>query len=339
MTAPAAARRGRLAAAGPAPGDRAVVTLAVGKPVYLEMAVNLARSFAWWHPDGGIRFAIATDIPEHLPPDLGAEIVRLEPGQFGTGFTPKLYLDQFAPAPRTLFIDADCLCVGSLEPVFARFAGHAASVVGGWMAEGEWFGDVQRTRTAFGLPALVKFNGGMYYLERGDAGRRVYERARAILPAYDSLGLVRLRGKPNEELLMAIALAAEGMRPVPDDGTILGDPQACPGPMDVDVLRGGARLTNPPPGDPLHQPWYPHREVRPVVVHFLADHTERLPYRREALRLRLAGGRGLPVWAADVAAALGRTLPLAAMAAARTAARPVYRRLFGTRRIAPSARV
>ena len=45
---------------------RAVLTIATGKWVYLNMAIALARSFLWWHRDSSIEFYIATDIADPI---------------------------------------------------------------------------------------------------------------------------------------------------------------------------------------------------------------------------------------------------------------------------------
>ena len=135
----------------------------------------------------------------------------------------KLLLDKYSPADECLFIDADCLCQRSIEWIFERFTGHAVSVVGGEVREGEWFGDVQAVCERVGVAALPNFNGAIYYLERGPKATAVYERARHLNSRYDALGLVRLRGQPNEELPLAIAMAQEECRAIPDDGTIYGD--------------------------------------------------------------------------------------------------------------------
>ena len=109
--------------------NRAVLTIATGKPVYLELATTLARSFHVWNRDNDIEFVLVTDMPEEVPADLDwVKVVELEPGQYGYGFSPKLYLNEIATAAQTLFVDADCLCVGSLKPIFDRFAGRPVSV-------------------------------------------------------------------------------------------------------------------------------------------------------------------------------------------------------------------
>lgn len=319
---------------------RGVVTLATGKPVFIAMAVTLARSFKRWHPKGDIGFSIATDQPEAIPADLAdVHIMRLAPGQFGTGFSPKLSLDLFAPAPQTLFVDSDCLITRHLGPVFDQFAGRPASVVGGYITQGEWFGDVDDIRRRFELPHLVKFNGGVYYIERGEVSSRIYQSARSLEPAYDELGLVRLRGKPNEELLMAIALAMHKAVPVPDDGSILGDMFSYPGPVDVDAVKGRITMRNPPPPHPEHRAWNPIAEAHPAIAHFLDAHAARYPYKREERRLELVVGRGWPTGAANAVAALTCSLPMLAAAAGKAVFRPAYRKLFGVRAIAPSSRV
>lgn len=324
----------------PARPQRAVLTLALGKPLYLEMAFNLARSFFWWHRGSDIPFFLATDHAEPPPPDLaGIRIIPVTPRQYGEGFSPKLYLDALAPADRTLFIDADCLCVGNLDGVFARFEGRAVSVIGGKISEGEWFGDVEPLCRRLGVKSLPKFNGGIYYLESGEVSRQVYVQARNLEKEYDALGLVRLRGRPNDELLMAMAMATHGLDAIPDDGTILADPFACPGPLSLDVINGGARLTNPPAPHPLHREWYPFTQVSPLIVHFLGDAHETYQYRAEALRLRFAARHLLARMRGAIYIVLGIRLPGWGWAVLKPRLRGIYRAIFGVRAVGASKRL
>ena len=313
---------------------RAVLTIATGKWIYLNMAIALARSFLWWHRDSDIEFFIATDIADPLPPDMERiRVLRFQPGELGKGFSMKLKLDQLAPGAQTLFIDADCLCVGRLEPVFERFAGHQVSVVGGNISEGEWFGDIATTRSHFGIAEMPKFNGGVYYIEPGDKATQVYARARELERRYDELGLVRLRNCPNEELLVSISMALEGCAGIEDDGSIHGELFASPLLHEVDVLRGVARLSNPPPTDPAHRPGYPVREIAPVIVHFLGDFTTKWQYRSEERVLRLVSLRRIPALAARAWVNLTYRYPAMTLDRVRNALRPLYRRLFGARRV------
>lgn len=319
--------------------DRAVLTIATGKPLYFEMALTLARSFRRWNSDNAIAFYLVTDQASPLPTDLRGQVhVRcVEPNQFGDGFSPKLHLDELACANATLFIDADCLCGRGLSDVFERFAGRSVATVGGRIAEGEWFGDVRATCRRLGVSSLPKFNGGVYYLERGPMSREVYATARRLEAKYDDLGLVRLRGRPNDELVMAGAMAIHGLESFPDDGSILGDPQACPGPITLHIVTGKVRMINPPPPHPDHRDWYLLSEISPAIIHFLGEWNRHPVYRREACVLRLIG------WncPAALACMLGRFIvaPLNATEILRTWLRPLYRAVFGVRRLRRSDRL
>jgi hypothetical protein len=314
--------------------QRGVLTIATGRRVYLDMAIALARSFRWWHPGAEIEFYLATDTSDPLPKDLDfVRVLRFAPGELGAGFSVKLNMQRIARSQKTLFIDADCLCVGPLGPVFDRFSGHAVSVIGGAVTDGEWFGDVASVRSQFNLPALTKFNGGVYYFEHGEAAERVFERARRLVDRYDELGLVRLRDCPNEELLISIAMGLEGCSGIPDDGDIHGELFASPKLLEIDVLAGRALLSNPPPGDPAHRPGYPVRDTRPVIVHFLGDFTSKWQYRSQARMLDLVSRQGIPAWLARSWVGLSYRLPCMWLERTRSAIRPLYRRVFGYRRV------
>ena len=319
--------------------QRAVLTIATRKLLYLEMAINLARSFLYWHNYSDIVFHIVTDLTPALPKDLKRVVlVHVQPGQLGHGFAPKLHLDQLAPARHTLFVDADCLCLGNLSSVFDRFVGRSVSVVGGTITQGEWFGDVAQLCAHFNVSCLPKFNGGIYYLEPGAKADAVYARARALYYKYDQLGLRRLRGHPTDELLMAIAMALEGCSALPDDGTILGDPFACPILKEIDVLRGKCRLFNPPAPSPCHRNWYPAGEIQPLVVHMLGGFNGSWQYRAEEKKLRLVCERGLSETVAGPWVNWTYQRPAKLMDDARAMLRPTFHRMFGPRKIKVSDR-
>lgn len=321
------------------PTDRAVLTLAVGNPVYTRYAVNLARSFVYWNKGCGIRFVVATDTPAQIPLDLaGIEVLELRPGQYGQGFSPKLHLDRIAPAAYTLFIDADSLCVGPIADLFERFAGRAVGVIGNTISRGEWFGDVAAACLRFGVPALPKFNGGVYYLESGPVSRAVFTMARSLESSYDEIGLVRLRGRPNDEILLAIAMAAHGQGGITEDGTLMAEPLNFACGLRVDVLGGKATLRNTP-GHPRYQPHWPLTEAHPRLVHFLGDSTDRPPYTAEALRLEKVMAAGWPAWTARWYSNLLCTAPAAMAARFKKIFRPAYRALFGPRAVPLSNRV
>lgn len=323
---------------------KSVLTIASGKPVYIEMAVNLARSFFYWHrEDSGIHFFLATDRPELLPVDVVGNArfhtLPFQPGQYGESFSTKLYLDHFAQAEQTLFIDADCLLTGSLIPLFDRLAGQAVAVVGRPISSGEWFGDVAAFCRHFSVPSIPGFNGCVYYLEKGDVSRAVYAKARELEPQYEALGMKLLRGKPNDELLMSVSMAIHGLKGIEDDGTVYGDPLASPGPMHLDILKGEAELVNPLPPDPNHREWYPFHKTRPVIVHFLGNATDHPPYTTQTWLLKTVWVEGKNESQARLEAWLRFDLPWKITESVKNTLRPVYHALLGYRKVKKSKRV
>lgn len=319
---------------------RAVITIATTKPLYIEMALTLARSFQRWNEGSGIAFHLVTDLDFPLPADLtGVHVLRVPEGELGAGFSPKLHLDSLAPGAQTLFIDADCLCMGPLDPVFARFAGRAVAVVGTTISTGLWWGDVDALCARFGVKALPHFNGGIYYLEPGPEASAVFTRARELEQQYDGLGILRLRGRPNDEIIMAIAMAEAGLWPVPDDGTIMGVFNRYPKFEELSVFAGRCRMSNPPASHPLHHKDLPLGEAAPVIPHFVNNYTDHWRYRAEAMKLRYTSEKGWPDLLASAAAGLTIELPGAVVETTKNTLRPTYHRLFGARRMTPSKRV
>ena len=320
---------------------KSVLTLAVGKQLYIDMAVALARSFHLWNKETGIDFYIATDNKQLIAADVleWVKIIELKPGELGEGFSTKLHLDKIAPSEKTLFIDSDCLIVKSLDSIFEKMSGKSVSVVGTFISEGEWFGDVESVCQNVGVNKIPKFNGGLYYLEKGEMATKVYQKARELEPQYDEIGLKRLRNKPNDELLMALAMACNNQTPLEDTGNYLNDMQACRGRLELDVFRGHCLMTNPPAPNLLHQPWNPHHVVNPIIAHFLGYYTNKYPYIREKEKLKLVFAGKKSLVAASVITFFKISLPYLAKEKSKQLFRPVYHLFFGYRKITESNRI
>ncbi|SHN24046.1 hypothetical protein [Mucilaginibacter sp. OK098] len=315
---------------------RTVLTIATGKALYINLAANLARSFYLWHKSADITFSIVTDHPELLSADVTskATVITIKPGELGEGFSSKLFLDKVAPEGQTLFIDSDCLIFGDLSPVFERFKGMPVSVVGNYISSGEWFGDITAICKKYNVPHIPKFNGGLYYLEKGEVATRIYKRARDIEKQYDEIGFVRLRNRPNDEVIMALAMQLEDMKPLIDDGTIMSDPLACPGEYKIDIINGRTLLVNPPLPHAEHRPWYPFEKVTPIIVHFLGEYTLHYPYRREVYRL----SHNLS-WLGNVKSVIAIEYPQRFKLFLKNLFRSTYHKLFGIRKVKSSERV
>jgi hypothetical protein len=304
------------------------------------MACNLARSFLWWHKHSKIDFYLATDIQEKLTKDLqGIKLITIQKGMYGSGFSPKLHMDRFSPAKETLFIDADCLCAGNLEHVFEKFSKWDVSVIGREETEGELFGDIQSRCKKTGVSWVPRFCGGMYYFKEGAISKQVFEKARELEKRYDELGLTRLRGVANEEPLIGIAMSMAGQHPIPEDGTIKAEPMFFSSRTELDVFAGKARLFNKPDQPKLKPEWSIPEEARPAVVHFNCTYAEQPPYTAESFRLRKVLLERWPLAMATLYANLFYTTPFLILEKVKANLRPLYRRVFGIRKVKPNLRI
>lgn len=320
--------------------DKYVLTIATGKKLYVDMACNLAMSFLYWHPKSDITFQLATDQSSLVPLFLKnkIQIIPIKPGELGEGFSPKLHLDKLVSDGQTLFVDSDCLIFENLDLVFEKFKGRDISVIGTYIANGEWFGEIKKICKLFNVPHIPKFNGGVYYLEKGPIASKVYEKARELEKKYDEIGFVRLRNKPNDEVLMALAMQLFNQIPIADDGTILGDPLACPGDSFLDIIKGERWLTNPAAPNPLHQSWYPFTKVSPLIVHFLGSYTQMYPYKKEVYRLNKGIRNRLNI-IVEINAILIIQYPAQVKEFLKKTLRPFYHLIFGVRKVKQSNRI
>lgn len=317
--------------------QRSVITIATGKPYYIDLAVNLARSFLYWHPESEIQFWLVTDQPKLVPKEVAdsIHIKSIDPNQYGTGFSTKLYLDEFAQTKYTLFIDADCLVYGNLEKVFDKFEGSAVSAIGDNVTAGDFFCNVAQVIKQLDIVYMPRFVGGIYYLEKNEVSKNVFSQARKLLPSYDKLGLIRLRGKENEEPLVALGMSHFSQKTIPEDGNIKADRMFYHH-INTNVLSGKAKLWNNnkyPQGA-----YFQINESHPIIVHYNASYAENYEYLTEAHRLYLYSKLQSKLLA-NVTSYLQYTIPGKLKEGIKNALRPLYHALFGYRSVSISKRV
>lgn len=311
----------------------AVLTIACGKQLYLELASTLARSFQVWHAGTDLTLHVATDVPHRFPTDVqnAPEIQFIDIGDraFGEGFENKLHIDSLLPARRTLFIDADCLLTGPLDAVFERFEGKAVSAVGGEKSEGEWFGDLRSRCERFEVSSVPIFVGSVYYVEDREAAREVFATARKVKEGYDEAGFVRLRGLPNEEPLISVGMALHGQTPLPDDGSIKADAMHFEKEIQVDAIRGTSQFVG---SSDLITAWGV-TNARPTIAHFNDSYAERMPYIREQKKLEKIFAEGASERWASLYSILTQSIPFRVREGVKDLLRPAYYALCGPREI------
>jgi hypothetical protein len=104
------------------------------------------------------------------------------------------------------------------------------------------------------------------------------------------------------------------------------------------VLNGKTFLENPPNPSPLHQDWYPFEKVSPLIIHFLGHHVQSYQYKKDAYRLSKLHQSSIS-FAEKLKSDLFIEWPMRARAAFKNMLRPLYKLIFGTRRIKPSERL
>ena len=162
---------------------------------------------------------------------------------------------------------------------------------------------------------------------------------RVLEKHYDDWNLVRLRGSPNDELLMAIAMAEAGLEALPDqDDSIMAPFNVYPHCQALDVFKGRCEIANPPLPHWKHRAELPVKTVRPLIPHFVGYYTDHWRYKSEAFKLRYVAG-GLPLALARMGAALFVVFPGIAAEIGKLKLRPLYRNLFGVRCVRASTRV
>lgn len=252
---------------------RGILTLAYGAKRYVNMAKVLARSLTLFNND--IPRALVTDSTDPELKELYDILVPLNP-TFGTGVRQKLYLDYYSPFEETLFIDSDCIVVRPISELWSFFSEVPFGVAGTEIREGKWFMDVRAVLDRFGLEVMPKFNGGLYYFDRSDTAKSVFDTARSLADQYSEIGIDTFRGNgPNDESVYALSLGLHKIASVRDNGSYLHVPRPIQGPLVIDALNGVCTFNKL------------GHQYSPAIVHFISSEADRYPYRREAFKLMM----------------------------------------------------
>lgn len=253
--------------------ERGILIIAQGKERYIYMAKQIAISLKLSNPD--IPRALVTDSSNEDLKKYYDVIIPINKN-LGFGFSQKIYMYDYSPFNKTMFIDVDCLVINKIDWIFDRFNTHPVSVLGKKIYSGALIGTtVETLKEKIGIDYLPTFNGGVYYFEKGEKASNVYKEAIDIFfNKYDELNLWKFSGKPGDEPAMSIALAIHKMQPVPDEGKGMYTPVGQKGVFKMDALKGICEF-------------YKHGEkVTPAIMHFGGGYPEAFHYRRETTKLR-----------------------------------------------------
>jgi len=179
-----------------ASAHRGYLTLAARDPRYLEMAVDMALSLRA-HTDLPVALAADDALAEVARTRYAAafDTVRILPERFRRGRALKYGTAEASPFEETMFVDADCIVLGSLDDLFAVLATADMAMVGQHLTadddvEHHGFSTASLMRR-FGLSSYLKTNSGLFGFRRQPALAIMEE----CLACYTDEVLRRLRWK------------------------------------------------------------------------------------------------------------------------------------------------
>ena len=196
--------------------SRGTLTLAFGKPRYIEMAKSLARSLILHDPT--LMRAIITDSTDPELADLFTYRIDLRP-EYGSKARQMMHLDLYTPFDETLFIDSDSLAVRSLDSFWTAFQAVPFGVCGIRTGEiGEPL-DIPFLLPRFNLSALPRFSGAIYYFKRSPEAAALFTTARDLMLHAPELHLINSphehldipAGGLSDKALYSVAMAIHGL--------------------------------------------------------------------------------------------------------------------------------
>ncbi len=156
------------------PGSRGYLTMAVHSEHYLEMAVDMALSL---REHSKLPLAIAVDEPLKgiVASRYGAvfdEVVLVAP-RFRTGRALKYGCAEASPFEETIFVDADCIVLGSLDGLLGALADTDFAMLGELLTasdhERHHGFSTRALMNRFGLDRYLKTNSGLFCFRKPGA--------------------------------------------------------------------------------------------------------------------------------------------------------------------------
>lgn len=152
------------------------ITLAVGKSMYVEMAVDLALSLRE-HGDPGLTLVVDASLQAYARQyEPWFDQISVLPDRYLFGKAMTYGVADLTPYARTLFVDADCLALKPVRPWFSLWEPVGFGLMAEWLDADDARQHHQRSvrdwTREFGLRRYLKVSSATFYFER-EAGRRI----------------------------------------------------------------------------------------------------------------------------------------------------------------------
>jgi hypothetical protein len=314
---------------------KSVITIAVGNEYYYELTRNLVRSFLIHNSNNRIKFNLVTDNVNAF--NCFKEIDRvlinaIDIANDEKSFTAKFYLLNYALEGENLFIDCDCLVYKDLTPVFNELTNNNFTALGTLQTQGDFFCDISKVIKTHKVSSLPVFVGSVYFFKKNEITKKLFEQAFSFKEKYDELGFIRLRGKENEEPLLALAMALNGELPYSGDLNIKADAMFYSA-IDANVIKG----TNSFQLLDKHKAFIYNNSnsSNAYIVHYNASYSDGWLYQLEQVRLKNIENYSL---VKSISAIIKYEYYGKLSLFIKNTFRPTFRLIFGKRKIKPTVR-
>lgn len=211
---------------------RGFVTIATGAERYFDIARNLLWSYRQF-ASVKYPFAIICDRRNKYTEEFD-DVILLEKAH--CNYLDKLQLYEYLPYDETIFIDADSLAYGDLDEWWDIFKDADDFSLFGYAwtdlkCRRGWFIPEGTGEFRDKIRFIPDFNGGIYYMRRGEKCKRVLELANYFA---ENFSQYKFNGftSPADEPCLALAMAVEQCMPldIHEKGLIFA-----PAPKDIEL--------------------------------------------------------------------------------------------------------
>jgi hypothetical protein len=174
---------------------RGYLTLATGRPAFLEMAVDMVLSLKE-HTSLPVGVACDDGLAELARDQYGSvfDQVTTIPERFLGGRTRKFGVAEASPFEETVFLDADCIVLQPIDELFESLDGCDLAFLGSQLTEAEDHNhhgfSTRWLMRKFGLESYLKTNSGVFCFRREPA----VEVMEAFRTCHEEEARPRLRG-------------------------------------------------------------------------------------------------------------------------------------------------
>lgn len=199
------------------------VTTAFGAVAYLHMAVDLALSVREFssRPISILTNQAGADILGEMAPGLFDQILLADESDLMADTNPtlvKFQLGRISPYVHSVFLDADCVLVASIDYLWSKTRGLGVAFISEYC---QFPRDVnhhglstRQIMLKFSISTYCKTMAAVFYFERGE-GIRFFSHCDTIVKRYAATGLRSQRDQILDEVIIGIAGAEYAIHQLP----------------------------------------------------------------------------------------------------------------------------